>query len=614
MKLSLFGATLNSMNRILINHLGYHRTGPKKAVLQSSQVLAPVTLHLVSADGKLISTIQGTHSVQPGEWSQGYFQEFDFSIFTHPGVYRLQADTASGLIISDPFSIKDAGLPFQALSDLLFYFKGQRSSGPWDRADSRAPFVGGRGGTVDAHGGWYDASGDYSKYLSHLSYANYMNPQQTPLVVWNFAQARRILAGSETDRFKGLLKRIDEEAAHGADFLLRMQDPEGYFYMTVFDRWSKDPKQREICSYSTMKGLKHQTWQASYRQGGGMAIAALARVGRDLNQWGDFSPAQYLEAAARGFSHLEKFGPSYCDDGEENILDDYCALLAATELASAARMAEPALALRCSLSSEESYLESARKRVQNLADRLMTGTEYSGWLRADRAGKRPYFHAAEAGLPLLSLLHYLETENSDKHALLAARLAKTMLSFDLGLAKVATNPFGLGRQYVKSLTGEARGAFFIPHENESGYWWQGENARLASLASAALAASRVPLVLNAEALVAVRVEGKPVLAPTKEELQAYGFDQINWILGLNPFDSCMLQGRGRNNPDYTDLYPNAPGGVCNGITSGYHNEEDIAFLPEEFAKDGMNNWRWGEQWIPHGAWLFLALSESTLLP
>ena len=37
------------------------------------------------------------------------------------------------------------------------------------------------GKRADLHGGWYDASGDVSKYLSHLSYANYMNPQQTPL-------------------------------------------------------------------------------------------------------------------------------------------------------------------------------------------------------------------------------------------------------------------------------------------------------------------------------------------------------------------------------------------------------------------------------------------------
>ncbi|MDC7235168.1 MAG: hypothetical protein PQJ58_18180, partial [Spirochaetales bacterium] len=50
-------------------------------------------------------------------------------------------------------------------------------------ADARAP-VWGTEERRDVSGGWYDASGDTSKYLSHLSYAGRMSPQQTPLVVW----------------------------------------------------------------------------------------------------------------------------------------------------------------------------------------------------------------------------------------------------------------------------------------------------------------------------------------------------------------------------------------------------------------------------------------------
>ena len=42
---------------------------------------------------------------------------------------------------------------------------------------------------MDLRGGWCDASGDVSKYFSHLAYANYMSPQQTPMVVWSMANA-----------------------------------------------------------------------------------------------------------------------------------------------------------------------------------------------------------------------------------------------------------------------------------------------------------------------------------------------------------------------------------------------------------------------------------------
>ena len=78
------------------------------------------------------------------------------------------------------------------------------------------------------------------------------------------------------------------------------------------------------------------------------------------------------------------------------------------------------------------------------------------------------------------------------------------------------------------------------------------------------------------------------------------------MLGANPVDACMLQGWGRNNPRYETGFYNAPGGVCNGITSGLENEHDIDFKKSEIATMA-NSWRWTEQWMPHGAWLFLAL-------
>lgn len=48
---------------------------------------------------------------------------------------------------------------------------------------------------------------------------------------------------------------------------------------------------------------------------------------------------------------------------------------------------------------------------------------------------------------------------------------------------------------------------------------------------------------------------------------------LNWILGLNPFDACKLDGSGRNNPEYLyfDAYANCPRGICNGISSGLHD-------------------------------------------
>ena len=94
------------------------------------------------------------------------------------------------------------------------------------------------------------------------------------------------------------------------------------------------------------------------------------------------------------------------------------------------------------------------------------------------------------------------------------------------------------------------------------------------------------------------------------KLQAFSLDQLNWILGLNPFDASMLQGTGRNNPEYVFFtsweYKSAPGGICNGITSGYKDEHDIDLnVPYEVTGQD-SDWRWAEQWIPHAAWYLLA--------
>jgi hypothetical protein len=99
-----------------------------------------------------------------------------------------------------------------------------------------------------------------------------------------------------------------------------------------------------------------------------------------------------------------------------------------------------------------------------------------------------------------------------------------------------------------------------------------------------------------------------------EKLRAFGHDQLNWILGLNPYDACMLHGHGRNNIPYIFFdsyeYTNAPGGICNGITGGYEDPKaegiDFGLRYAQTGKD--DDWRWAEQWLPHAAWYLVAIS------
>ncbi|EHR6176736.1 glycoside hydrolase family 9 protein [Vibrio parahaemolyticus] len=561
---------------LLTNHIGYERLGPKKAIIQTEQPhLSSYTAQLICATSEqTVATFAVEEQGKVANWHQGNFYLIDFSSFTDSGDYFLQVEDSR----SSSFTVGEHILLNQTLSDVIHYFKSQRCGGVFDQQDRQVPVLNANQ-TVDVHGGWYDASGDVSKYLSHLSYANYLNPQQTPMVVWNILKGLSLLEGSE-DIAAFTRTRLIEEALFGADFLVRMQNEKGFFYMTVFDKWSKDTAQREICAYETQLGHKFDDYQAGFRQGGGVAIAALAAASR-LGVHGEYDQQKYRNAAENGYWHLKEHNTQYLNDGEENIIDEYCALLASVELFKATK--------------ETRYLEESRLWAQRLVARQMSDELIQHFWSANQDGSRPYFHAAEAGLPVIALCEYLAIEDDSVQTESVKRIVNQACEFEIKISNKVTNPFGYPRQYVKGVNESKRDAFFVAHNNESGYWWQGENARLGSLATMAYLAQ--PHIASQE---------------IQQQLSVFAQDALNWIVGLNPYDMCMLDGHGRNNPDYLPQYGffNAKGGVCNGITGGFEDEEDIAFYPPAQKDDMLQNWRWGEQWIPHGAWYLLAIMSQ----
>ncbi len=554
----------------LFNHLGFAPSANKVVLIE-----APVD----QLEGKTFTVFDSNtrHAAFRGaihargtvdKWKNWHFWAADLTELKQVGEYFIVIDDVHPPLVSNRFAIRDDLFAGQMLSDIVHYIKGQRCTGIYDMADVSRPKWGSEE-RRDVSGGWYDASGDCSKYLSHLCFSQYMNPQQTPQVVWNLIDGYSRLP----QQLKWFDERMVDEALHGADFLVRMQDPAGYFYMTVFDQWSKDENRRDICEYKTQKGDKYATYQAGYRQGGGVAIAALARASQLSRDGEGFTRADYLLAASRGFAHLEQHHIAYLGDQTENIIDDYCALLAAVEL--------------FIVSEDAAYVSAAELRVHNILARQQA----EGWFRADDAGARSYFHAAEAGLLYIALMRFVEVLPESKLVATIAGALRKAYEFELKITFAeVNNPFGYPRQYVKHNGLEGNTQFFIPHQNESGYWWQGENARLGSIVAAAAQARH--LFADDAAFVA--------------QIACYEQAALDWILGANPYDACMLQGWGRNNPRYEPGFYNAPGGVCNGITSGLDDEADIDFKTAEVATMA-NSWRWTEQWMPHGAWLFLAL-------
>lgn len=578
--LLLFSCQTKEMNsKLLINHTGYQTNGIKTIILQTISETPPTQFEILDSNNKVLFEGNYAKGGKIDNWHTGKAYAGDFSAFKTEGEFHITTTIKGVTVKSRLFSINNLNNADKSLALLIEGIESQHCTDEFNEKDKKMTFFGDRTDTIDVSGGWYDASGDRGKYLSHLCYSNYFNPQQTPLIVWNLFEASNQYEQNNTSISNSLNKRIIAEAVFGSDFLMRMQDREGYFYTNVFANWSWEAEKREICAYEGQDGIKTDEYKAGFREGGGIAIAALARASKESNG-GAFTPEQYLDAAKKGFSHLVENNTKYIDDGVENIIDDYCALLAATELFAATK--------------NETYLSYAQNRVQQLTNRLKSDENFSGWWSANYDGSRPFFHGVESGLPLIALKRYLDFEQNEDFKFNTIEAIQKSIDFEIEITNSTHNPFGYPRQYVKATNEEkAKASFFIPHHNETGYWWQGENSRLASLVSA------------------FNMTSKYMTDSQKTATNKFSANCNNWILGLNPYDVCMVDGLGYNNPDYKETVSlNFKGGVCNGITSGFLDENDIAFMPLPQDDDPSHKWRWSEQWMPHSAWFILAVTSS----
>jgi len=560
---------------IYANQVGFDSNGPKIAVIGVDKPLPEkTTFSIFNVENKHVE-FTGTLDVPQtiDEWTPGKtYYKADFSAVNKPGKYTLGIFVNGTLSFSYPFKIDDDGLAKLTISSIIHYYNKQRANTPQELAADAHMHMIGSDKTVDMRGGWCDASGDVSKYFSHLAYANFMSPQQTPLVVWSMVSASEAIPGLLT---KWHIKdSLDNEALYGADYMMRALSKDDYFYMIIFSYFNKDPNARRIVGLHA-NSVTTDEYQCAFREGGGMAIAALARI----SQWkknGDFTSQQYLDGAKRAFAHLLKYNTKYDDDGKENIIDDYCALMAATELWIA--------------TDEPLYCDEARKRARNLNKRMSP----EGYFIANDAN-RPYWHASDAGLPVVALSRYLTKEKDAALREAALTTIKKALDYNLAITNKVSNPFGYARQSFL-YKGQVKDGFFIPHDNETGWWWQGEDARLGSLATAALVGGK--LVYPAQGNWGV-----------KAPLADFASQQISWILGCNPYSMCFMYGFGKNNVPYMHSnfgHGSEVGGVSNGITGkeGNGDGSGIDFKTE----DKGNEWRWTEEWIPHAAWFLQAIA------
>lgn len=572
-----------------LNQVAFDKNSPKSALLllEENIDIQSFTIELVdrTTENTININLTLTPLNQAKNWQVGnteeYLYKINFDYFTQPGNYNLRLLYQDKTVLSPSFSIGENQLFLKTTPAILSYFNASRNDHDdnWQQDHSIRIFDTER--FVDVHGGWNDAGGDSGKYLSHLSYSNFHNPQQLALVGWALAYSFQSVP--ELYKQLNLNDKIISEVFWGADYLHRILDPQGYFYMTVFDRWGTENAERVVTSYEGPDGVFTNKYQSAFRQGAGVAIAALARAAMladQTSQHGDYTAAEYLADAERAFEHLLTNNERYCDDNKENIIDDYSALFAAVELYRA--------------TEKVSYLKAARVRANNLTQRLsVDGWFISNDITSDNL--RPFYHAAEAGFPVFSLAQYVSVETNAQLQNQAQTTIDKALIYQLELNKQVNNPYNYARQPFKTykddkLDRKFQTGFFIPHDNETGYWWQGESARLSSLTAATIIAN------------------KQTLSPLQQqELMIFSQNQMDWTLGRNPYGLTMLNGFGQKNPQPYQGLTMLFGGISNGITGSKHSSTGagIEYGPEVT----WHNWRWVEQWLPHAAWFLIATTE-----
>ncbi len=586
------------MVQILTNHIGYDMNATKTAVFQGTKEQKPENFSLVCY--KTSEIVYTGTPIEVGEvdnWQTGYYYTIHFDEFKTEGEYYISLVANGKEYRSFPFKIERNLLEMRTLSSAAYYFKAQRATGEFEAADRKLPFRGEREGFQDVRGGWYDATGDIGIHLSHLSHTSYFNPQQAGFSAYAFFKFHDLMEESQFPYYTYLKRRILDEAMYGADFIMRMRAPSGTFFRSkgrqdafkplgplATSRFIsfeyRQPKSRK--GGGVLDGfdeIKDDNYEVSFRSGGGYAIATLAYAARTVFP-SEFSQQEYIEAAVDAFEYLEKNNERYTNDGKWNLVDEYCCLDALVELYKTTRQWD--------------YMRRAKVMSDRIMDKYIAIDDTMGYLSVNGT-ERPFFHAADAGMPIVNLLNYYNIEIDPEQRQKVLDIVTKLMRHELNVTKEQKNPFGYARQLIQDGKGNIETRFFYPHDVETAPWWQGENARLASLSTAAR-------------YMTYHTDNDEF----KAELNKYADDQINWILGLNPYDSCMMEGTGRDTNAYffenRKDFIHCPGGIVNGITGGLKDEEHgIEFIsePNDEIKD---NWRWAEQWIPHATWYMYALT------
>jgi hypothetical protein len=553
-----------------VNQAGYLPEASKTCVAPGSLNREFKVIHIET--NKIVHTGQ----LKPAPGDLGEYSTGDFSEIHKEGMYYLLCDT----LRSYPFKIsKNVYDP--ALSSIISYFSKQRCGGSETGYLTPCHLDDGvrmdNGKHQDVSGGWHDAS-DLRKWTGATIYG-------------------MIGLGKGLELYPGLdKKRLIDELRWGNRYFLSMQEPQGY-----------------IMSYVGGDVLKHS----------------------DSNRWTDNETGDYEEGEARfvkpnsGKSRADMLIIGTKDDrviktDPSDFLTQYNFVTSEAIVARITKNEDPTYSAKCldaaqkcfrwatsnddtdnpgiisasiqcalelyKTTNDGSYKDFAiaqAARLKDLQD-YNDNKEISGYFYVSSKAKEPYKNIWHGCMELYVVCDLIKNfpDHNDIPAWknMVRQYARNYLHTFIEKNSFGIVPFGL---YTRKDPGGNRKIgkywyrYFMQPELS---WWVGINANLAS--------AGVGLVKAAQVL-------------EDPELESFAQHQLNWILGVNPYNSSTLIGTGYNHPKHfpgSTFYPQTPvihGAVMNGL-GGDHDDQTVI---------ANGTWQISEYWTPMVAYTFWLMAE-----
>ncbi len=557
---------------LLINHAGYN-PGTSKIVVAKGIVTGKFDVVDVTS-----MKIAFTGSFKPAKGDFGDYSTGDFSEMRKEGTYYIKYDT----LRSFPFVISSSA--YRAPMDLITrYFSVQRCGAsttgyltPCHKDDGIRMDNGKR---QDVSGGWHDAS-DLRKWVGATIYG-----------MIGLSKVYELDSRPGNNRSK-----ILEELYWGNQYFLKMQEPQGYIMSFVggdvkkhsdSNRWTNNEPGQEGGELKFVKPAAGKS-KSDMLIFGSNDDRVIHTDPLDLTGQYNFITAEAI--MSRVTKPTDGAYSVKCLDAAKKCFE-WCLTKNYNEQTSVIAASMHAAVEMYKTTGENKYKEFAVAQAAVLKKiQVVNGSEIKGFFMTSLNSNEPYKNIWEGCLEIISLCDMVKLFPDHKNASdwksIITFYSKDYLNTITSLNTFGIVPFGLYKGKDPGgnrKAGEYWYRYFMQPELD---WWVGINSNLASAGIGLLKASQVL---------------------DDPKLKALAQRQLDWITGVNPFNSSTVVGVGYNHPKHfpgSTFLPNTPvipGAVLNGLGGTPLDQPEI----------GTGNWQISEYWTPMVAYTIWLMAELT---